>query len=591
MSTTIFDTFSGRLSVLRTHLTELEQLLEGYRQAEQAVRASEERFRLLVEQVQDYAIFMLDPRGQIVSWNAGAQRIKGYTAQEIIGEHFSRFYPPEALATGTPERELAVARTQGRVEDEGWRLRKDGYRFWANVVITALYDEHGELRGFAKVTRDLTERKRAEDERERLLQQEQQARVDAEHFAGQIQRLQALTDAALAHLALDDLLHALLDRLSELLVVDTIAILLVDAGSTELTVRAAKGLEEEVLHGMPIPFGAGFAGRIAAERRPVILPEVDPQMILSPVLREKGVRSLLGVPLLVEGHLIGVVHVGTLVPRPFTDDDVALLQLAADRIGLAIEHARLFTAEQEAHRQAEDALNAREHFLSLAAHELKTPLTTLMASLELLERRSRKGALLPEREQQMLRVGLEQVNQLNQLVNMMLDVARAQQGRLTIARRPVEIISLVRQVIEAIQPRLQQHSIELRTSAPELLIDGDATRLQQVVAHLVENAVTFSPNGGSITVAVEQDDRNVRVFVHDEGIGISAPDLPHIFDDFYTVAPRSHEHGVGLGIGLYIVQEIVNLHGGKVEVQSEEGVGSTFTVVLPRPDLASSGES
>ena len=129
MNPTIYDTFNSRLSILRNHLTDLEQLLDGYRQAEQAVRESEERFRLLVEQVQDYAIFLLDPDGRIVSWNAGAQRIKGYTAQEIIGEHFSRFYPAEALDVGKPEQELVVARLQGRVEDEDWRVRKDGSRF------------------------------------------------------------------------------------------------------------------------------------------------------------------------------------------------------------------------------------------------------------------------------------------------------------------------------------------------------------------------------------------------------------------------------------------------------------------------------
>ncbi len=118
-------------------------------------------FRLLVEQVRDYAIFLLDPTGHIVTWNAGAERLKGYRATEIIGEHFSRFYPPEDVAAGKTERELAIAVAEGRVEDEGWRVRKDGSQFWANVVITALRDETGALCGFAKVTRDMTERRRA----------------------------------------------------------------------------------------------------------------------------------------------------------------------------------------------------------------------------------------------------------------------------------------------------------------------------------------------------------------------------------------------------------------------------------------------
>ena len=139
----------------------------------------EELFRLLVESVQDYAIFMLDPGGHIVSWNAGAQRIKQYRPDEILGKHFSIFYPKEDIENDKPGRELVDAIRDGRVEDEGWRIRKDGTRFWANVVITAVYDKTAELRGFAKVTRDITARKEAEDMRRALIEQ-REARLQAE---------------------------------------------------------------------------------------------------------------------------------------------------------------------------------------------------------------------------------------------------------------------------------------------------------------------------------------------------------------------------------------------------------------------------
>ena len=142
------------------------------RNTEQALRESEERFRLLVQGVRDYGIFMLDPAGHIISWNIGAQRINGYEEQEILDKHFSIFYPPEDISDGKPERELREAITEGRLEDEGWRLRKDGTRFWANVIITPLFDETGKLRGFGKVTRDMTERRNTEQvlaERRRLL--------------------------------------------------------------------------------------------------------------------------------------------------------------------------------------------------------------------------------------------------------------------------------------------------------------------------------------------------------------------------------------------------------------------------------------
>src|ERR671921_774432 len=141
----------------------------------EALRASEERFKLLVEGVKDYAIFMLDPEGYITTWNEGAQRIKGYEAEEIIGEHFSIFYTDRDVERRHPEEELRIATAEGSYEEEGLRVRKDGSTFFANVLITALWDEEGELRGFAKVTRDVTERKEAE-ERERLLSEERAAR-------------------------------------------------------------------------------------------------------------------------------------------------------------------------------------------------------------------------------------------------------------------------------------------------------------------------------------------------------------------------------------------------------------------------------
>jgi signal transduction histidine kinase len=163
-----------------------------------------------------------------------------------------------------------------------------------------------------------------------------------------VRRLQAVTDAALAHLRLDELLAALLERTREMLEVDTCAILLLDEETNELVARAALGIEEEVEQGIRIPVGAGFAGRIAAEKRPLILDDVDHGPVLNPILREKGLKSMLGVPLVVEGDVLGVFHVGSLVPRAFQDDEVDLLQLVADRAALAIEHARLFEAERSA---------------------------------------------------------------------------------------------------------------------------------------------------------------------------------------------------------------------------------------------------
>ena len=171
--------------------------------------------------------------------------------------------------------------------------------------------------------------------------------------AERLRRLQALTDAALAHLELEQLLSSLLLRVRELLDVDTCAVLLLDAQASELVARAAVGIEEEVERGVRIPLGRGFAGRVAAERRPIVLDDVDHADVLNPILREKGIKSLLGVPLLVGGEAIGVLHVGSLHHRAFTEDEVELLQLAADRAALAIDHARAFEAERRARQRLE----------------------------------------------------------------------------------------------------------------------------------------------------------------------------------------------------------------------------------------------
>ncbi len=168
-----------------------------------------------------------------------------------------------------------------------------------------------------------------------------------------VRRLQSVTDAALAHLRLDELLAALLDRTRQILEVDTCAILLLDEETNELVAHAALGIEEEVDQGVRVPVGGGFAGRIAAEKRPVILDDVDHAHVLNPILREKGIKSMLGVPLVVEGEVRGVLHVGSLHLRDFRKDDVELLQLVADRAALAIEHARLFEAERAARERIE----------------------------------------------------------------------------------------------------------------------------------------------------------------------------------------------------------------------------------------------
>ena len=193
-----------------------------------------------------------------------------------------------------------------------------------------------------------------------------------------VRRLEAVTDTALARLPLDELLNELLVRVRSILRADTAAILLLNGG--DLVARVAKGLEEEVAAGVRIPLGRGFAGRVAAEKRPIFIADIDHAQMLNPILRQKGVRSLLGVPILFEGSVIGVLHVGTLQPRQFDRQDAQLLQIVADRIGLGIEYARLY-------REAQETSRLKDEFLATVSHELRTPLTPILAWVSQLRRR------------------------------------------------------------------------------------------------------------------------------------------------------------------------------------------------------------
>lgn len=557
--------------------------IQGGTQGEQR-HERDSLFRLLVESVRDYAIFLLDPSGNIASWNEGARRVKGYEAAEIIGKHFSTFYLPEEVARGKPIRALGIAEAEGSWKEEGWRIRKGGTRFWASVVITALRDETGELVGFAKVTRDLTERKQAEDERMQLLEMERQARRATEKAAERLRALQRVTEVALIHLDLDNLLQALLDRISEVLEVDTVAVLLLEEPERKVLIpRAAKGIEEEVALGIRIPVGQGFAGRVAAEQRAIVLDDVDHADVLNPVLREKGLRSLLGVPLMVAGEVIGILHVGTLYPRGFTEDDTQFLQIVADRVAMAIDHARLIEVAYRARREAEIAeatLRARDEFLSIAAHELKTPLTGLQVGVQMLIRRLHRGVGPdPAELTRVLRTVERQSVRLSRLVSQLVETVRVEAGQLQPQPVRTNLSELVRELVETIQSQSDRHQFVV-TAREGIWATVDALRLEEVLINLLDNAVKFSPEGGQITIELAPPEPGrVRLAVQDSGLGIPLRHRPHIFDRFYQA--HGDEHRSGMGLGLYICREIIEMHGGRIWAEFPDGGGTRIVLELP----------
>jgi PAS domain S-box-containing protein len=362
-------------------------------------------FRLLVEAVEDYAIFLLAPDGRILTWNLGAQRIKGYTADEIIGQHFSRFYTPEDREAGRPATLLGWAAEYGRFEDEGWRVRKDGTRFWADVILTALRDETGQPYAFAKITRDLTER-RAAEERERAL-----------------------------------------------------------------------------------------------------------------------------------------------------------------------------LVEREARSAAEEALHARDRFLSIASHELKTPAASLSLTVESLQRASAGGRLDGER----LTAGLARLatatTRLGILVDELLDVSRLSAGRIEFRNEPTDLVALTRDVIDRFTAADEEPRISLLGS-DEAWVSGDASRLDQVVTNLIDNAVKYSDGDAPVELEVAEADGGVTMAVRDRGFGLDDEATARLFEAFGR--GLNSEHIPGLGLGLYISHQIVERHGGRIEARARpDGHGSEFTVWLP----------
>lgn len=394
--------------------------------AEETLRQSEDRFRRLVDGVSDYAIFMLDPNGVVLSWNSGAQRIKGYTAGEIVGSHFSRFYPREDVIAGKCEAELAGALKDGRFEDEGWRLRKDGSRFWANVVLTALRGPDGRLEGFSKVTRDLTERRRAEETRVALAE-EQVRRRDAEERAR--------------------------------------------------------------------------------------------------------------------------------------------------------ERAELVAKLEESNRQLQEAVRARDDFLTVASHELKTPLHVLGLQVSTSVFLMESGTAPLEKVKARLHKAQGEVQRLNRLITNLLDISRITANRLYLEPQDQDLVAIAREVLERDRDEIVRSGCAVSLVAPDALPGHwDKLRLDQVLTNLVSNALKYGEKG-PVTITLAQVDGRARVVVKDEGLGIEEADLGRIFERFErAVSPRSHS---GFGLGLWIVRQILDAMGGSIRVESQLGRGSTFTVELP----------
>ena len=507
------------------------------------LRQSEERFRLSIESVRDYAIFMLDPKGFILTWNAGAERFKGYQAHEIIGQHFSRFYPSEALARGLPEHELEVAAKVGSFEDEGWRVRKDGSLFWANVVITAVRTADGELIGFTKVTRDLTQRKNHEEE---LRRSEERFRLLVEGVADY-------------------------------------AIFMLDANGNVATwnvgAQRIKGYSADEI------IGRHFSIFYPPEAKESAWPEYELKVAAAKGsfvdtgwrVRKDGTTLWANVTITAlrdeAGQLVGYAK----LTRDLTQSKHAEAAEVASR-----ERDEMLEAERSARMAAQRAARIKDEFLATLSHELRTPLSAILGWTQVLLREGHDTE--PLRQRRALQVIDRNARAQVQLIDDLLDLSRITTGKLRLELQQVSVVSIVEAAMETVRPAADAKGIRLKAILEHVqaAVNADPSRLQQVVWNLLTNAVKFTPKGGQVQVVLRRVNSHIEVSVSDTGIGIPASFLPHVFERFsQRDASTTRAYG-GLGLGLAISKQLVELHGGTLRVTSQgEGLGATFFLDLP----------
>jgi signal transduction histidine kinase len=379
-----------------------------------------------------------------------------------------------------------------------------------------------------------------------------------------LRKLQAVTDAALAHLSLDELLSELLERIRDALEADTSALLMLDDESGELVARAAKGLEEEVERGTRIPFGKGFAGRIAATRDVVIIEDVDHSYVLNPILREKGVKSLLGAPLLVGERVLGVVHVGTLSPRLFTPDDVELLRVVSNRAAIAIDRAL-------AYEQVLRLTELQRDFVALAAHELRTPATTVYGLAATLAERD----LPPEQAAHLQKTLHEQAERMSLLVEQLLDMSRLDAASIRVRPEPLRLKAELERIVQA-SAHGDERAVVIDAPATDTVV-ADRTVLERVIGNLVTNALRYG--APPIRIVARQDDTHLRLSVQDNGEGIDPEFAPSLFDRFQR-SDKARQSGTGAGLGLSIARLYARAHGGDL-VYDPDADGARFDLVLP----------
>lgn len=539
-------------------------------QVEVALRESEERFRCLAEA--SFEGIVINEQGRHLDTNGTFATMLGYDRSEMPGKTALDFTAPESHA-------LIMERIRSGSEApyEAIGRRKDGSTFPVEIRARNMPYQGRTVRVTA--IRDITVRKRAE--------QMQRFLVEAS----------ALLAASLDYkTTLDNVAHLVVPLLADWCVID----MLEDDGTIRtLAVAHADPAKEargwELVQRYPIDAAApGGTPPVLRTGQPEIVPAISDEFLQlvaaddtqRELLIELGVRSTLCVPLIARGRPLGTIALISAQPGRYSTADLPIVEDVARRAAQAVDNARLYEAERAARAEAEAAVRVRDVFVSVAAHELKTPLTALLGNTELLQRRLTRDGLLNERDQRTMQAVRDQSLRLARMVTTLLDISRIELGQLNIEREPLDLNLLAQRVVADVQPSLQQHTVVCEVEDEPVWIVGDELRLEQVLQNLVHNGIKYSPLGGLVRVHVRRCASHASIAVSDQGIGIPADALPQLFQRFYRAGNTDHWRISGLGIGLYVVREIVALHGGSVSVDSVEGQGTTFTIFLPLDSAA-----
>jgi len=507
------------------------ELSHGPEQAK--ARMAGDQFRQLVEQVKDYAIFIMDPQGHVASWNAGAEHIKGYRASEIIGKHFSVFYTKEDIKAGVPERELEIARSTGSVDQEGWRLRKDGSRFWASVTITALYDESGVLTGFGKVTRDVTERRSAEEALqksrnmfERLFENAPDAVVVVDNH-GVIRKVNLQAEAVFGYMR-------------EEMVGNPIEHLIPERYHKRHRQHRRNYFADPRARKMGI--GLELYGRNRDGR------EIPVDIMLNPMETSEGTWAFA-------------------VVRDITQQKQSDAKIRELNSALKVQLEQLAATNREL-----------EAFSYSVSHDLRAPLRHIIGFVDLLN--SRDLSALDEKSQHYLQVITQAAQKMGNLIDDLLAFSRM--GRAEMMKTRVDFDQLVRDIVQELAEDAKDREIRWEI-APLPALVGDAAMLRQVMVNLISNAIKFTrprPLAKIEVGALEDRPGETLIFVRDNGVGFDIRYVNKLFSLFQRL--HSTEEFEGTGVGLANVQRIVLRHGGRVWAESALDGGATFWISLPK---------